>query len=315
MRTPSFSFLLLLIPFIVSYLFQFGNTEATKPENSNEEAWIVFGSFRGGDFSSSVHAIRPDGTGEHQLSPHPKGLPGSLDPKVSPDGRAVVFTRGGDGSHRTTVWRMDSEGTNEHRLTEEVGLRFNNGAVAPAMSPDGQSILYAKTITNPRTIWVMNQDGAEAKVLAEGQFPEWSFDGKQIAFARKQSDTNQVWVMNSDGSNQHPLTSGRQSSHYPNWSPDGTQIVFSRVEGETYDLYVMNADGSNVRRLTRTPDYSERNAAWSPDGSMIAYATSTPDAPDGWQRSIFVMNADGTDQRRVSSLRYHDTSPSWLQKK
>jgi Tol biopolymer transport system component len=64
----------------------------------------------------------------------------------------------------------------------------------------------------------------------------------------------------------------------------------------------MNEDGSNVVRLTNNTQ-QERNPAWSPDGSMIAFAR----ADDcyyyyyyyhcSWD--LFVMNADGSNERRL----------------
>ena len=57
--------------------------------------------------------------------------------------------------------------------------------------------------------------------------------------------------------------------------------------------------------LTNHPA-SDRNPAWSPDGSMIAFDT---DRDGDW--NIYVMNADGTNVRRVTSSRFRDRAPSW----
>ena len=68
--------------------------------------WVVFSSFRGGDFASSLHAVRPDGKGECRMSAHSSGRPNVLDPAVSADGKWIAFTRGGGGGHVTSVWTM-----------------------------------------------------------------------------------------------------------------------------------------------------------------------------------------------------------------
>jgi len=60
----------------------------------------------------------------------------------------------------------------------------------------------------------------------------------------------------------------------------------------------MNPDGSARTRLTNTPG-TDTWAAWSPDGTKIAFASSR-----SGNNEIYVMNADGTGQTRVT-----DTPP------
>ena len=73
---------------------------------------------------------------------------------------------------------------------------------------------------------------------------------------------------------------------------DGGMFAFERVvwagRGRSA-IYVVNPDGTGVRRLT-SPSNEARDAAWSPDGSKIAYVTSAN--PRG-----IVMNADGSGKR------------------
>src|SRR3972149_958939 len=106
--------------------------------------------------------------------------------------------------------------------------------------------------------------------------------------------------MEPDGSNVRQLTHvGREevTSWLPNWSPDRKRIVFSSNRtGRWDDLYVMDADGGNVRQLTDTPQVSEHDAAWSPDGRHIAYHRA-PIAADGTRQAaqIWLIDADGSN--------------------
>lgn len=116
---------------ILLILFLFNSNP--KPLLSEKgESWIVFASFRGGDFASSLHRIKLDGSQETAISRHSGGKPNSLDPSVCPDGR-ILFTRG-DGSHLESVWIMDGDGGSEKLLVEGVGRRFPGGHALPSLS-------------------------------------------------------------------------------------------------------------------------------------------------------------------------------------
>ncbi len=65
----------------------------------------------------------------------------------------------------------------------------------------------------------------------------------------------------------------------------------------------MNADGTGKHRLTRDGGFP----AWSPDGSMIAYA---PGGGPSGRSGIAIMNADGSGQRRLPHTDYGEL-PSW----
>jgi TolB protein len=123
----------------------------------------------------------------------------------------------------------------------------------------------------------------------------------------------QVWVASARLAGAKSLTSGRADSGWPVWSPDGKQIAFdsSRTDHnpadttQINDIFVMNADGSGTRKLTDSRGASA-DAAWSPDGSLIAF-----DADRGNHRTkqgIYVMKVDGGNVRRVTTLPASDAN-------
>jgi len=57
---------------------------------------------------------------------------------------------------------------------------------------------------------------------------------------------------------------------------------------------VMKPEGGNPHPLT---DRDDIDPIWSPDGSMISFASSR-----AGQRQLFIMNADGSDVRQVTNL-------------
>jgi Tol biopolymer transport system component len=62
-----------------------------------------------------------------------------------------------------------------------------------------------------------------------------------------------------------------------------------------------------VVALTRTPNFAERQPAWSPDGKWIAFVgADSAGAIDLW-----LLSADGASRRRLTDDRFLDGSPAW----
>ena len=75
------------------------------------------------------------------------------------------------------------------------------------------------------------------------------------------------------------------------------------------DIYVAHMDGSNLRKLTSDggPNSYNREAAWSPDGSRIAFSKS-----DGqWGAAIYLVDPDGANLTRLSPEGAYDATPTW----
>ncbi len=115
-------------------------------------------------------------------------------------------------------------------------------------------------------------------------------DGSHVAFAVSTVDLEaneyrrRIWLAPTDGSRRaFPITSGDPGEDGPAWSPDGRHLAFvSRRRADPSDprpgatLHVIGVDApGEVRRLVTRKD-AIAEIHWSPDGSLIAFASRVP---------------------------------------
>lgn len=90
----------------------------------------------------------------------------------------------------------------------------------------------------PPELWIVRVDGAEARVLGEGEEPAWSPDGSWLFFRR--GDT--IWRAAPDGS-QMTKIAGTEGGREPAVSPDGRLLAFTRLSGAgDYDVWVIGLE-------------------------------------------------------------------------
>jgi hypothetical protein len=157
---------------------------------------------------------------------------------------------------------------------------------SPEWSPDGRFIVFERALfAHPGWfVATVSLDTGRVRRLAHGESPVWSMLGR-IAFVRYFGHRAGIWTMDTSGGDRRRITFARREGQ-PDFSPDGTQIVFSRDDG---NIYKVAADGGLPVRLTDAGHDATRggyfDAAFSPDGKLIAYRTGA--------RKIRVIGADG----------------------
>jgi TolB protein len=140
----------------------------------------------------------------------------------------------------------------------------------PDWSPDGQRIVFARSVGSDTQVHVMNADGSGLTQLTfppgNAFWPTFSPDGQRIAFTRFPGGT--LWVMNADGSDSNQILTGAAE---PDWSPDGSRIAISRNSS----IWWVRPDGTELTQVTPMPQYyfeiADGSPDWSPDGSRIVY--------------------------------------------
>jgi tricorn protease len=95
----------------------------------------------------------------------------------------------------------------------------------------------------------------------------------------------------SDGGRTRPRwVDATKQVHSYDIAPNGKRALF----GARGDVFTVPAEHGNTRDLTRTSGANEREPAWSPDGTWVAYVTD-----GGGQAQIALRHADGTGGEQI----------------
>ena len=155
---------------------------------------------------------------------------------------------------------------------------------ANATAPD------ERQITDPKSIVSATNPAAGPVLIPQLYYtrntfgPAWSPDGREVVFTTNLTGRANLWKVSASGGWPIQLLQSDDRQSGAVWSPDGKWIVFEQdvAGGEIYDLFAVSSDGGELINITNTPEVSERDARWSPDGSALAisYRPKTASAID-----------------------------------
>lgn len=125
----------------------------------------------------------------------------------------------------------------------------------------------------------ISADG-DIRMLSEGVNPAVSPDGQWVVFSMPVGRSYHLFRMHPDGSDLIQVTDARSIDVQPSWSPDGKWIVFTsnreqadmrRKGGSNWDVWAIDAAGRNLTQLT-TDEASDGGARVGSDGRVYFHS-------------------------------------------
>jgi Tol biopolymer transport system component len=184
--------------------------------------------------------------------------------------RWIVFSATSPAQLPAQLFRIQSTGEGLEQIT-----KGSYSSLAPAFSPDGKRIVFARTGVG---VLSMNLDGTGLRRLTTNgrdSYPAWSPDSKQIVFVRPYKDGWKVYVMSASGAAEHRLPKAPPSGR-PSWTTGGLLIPSGG------DLLKIDPTTGHVLKYYDAPIdaiWGMNSVAISPDRSTITYVGARSSEP------------------------------------
>ncbi len=224
------------------------------------------------------------------------------DPQLHYDGKRIVFSYLPAGTNHYSLYEINLDGTNLHRLTgwekelEEPGGKEKYGArtdgwddIEPSYLPDDSIVFCSSRVNRYVQCWVSqvatvhrcNSDGTNVRELScnvEQDNTPWPLSNGQIAYMRwEYVDRNHLtfhhlWTMNPDGT--------KQMIYYGNQKPGGVFLDFKPVPDSEKYVGVFSPWQVMKEHYGRVVLFSPLYGPDAPEG--VEYISKTNDFTDPW---------------------------------
>ena len=270
--------------------------------------WTPDGSHIAYPDGDTIMMANKDGSAPHPLA-KASGIVFGI--RFSPDGRRIRFDITNPKTESNSLWEMDANGENIHRVFPD----WTSFHCCGNWSPDGNYYYFQAGRGDSQAIWVMPERRSLFGRRAKG--PTRLTSGPlHYKFAVPGSDGKRIFVLGEDPrvellrydlkAQRFDPYLGGVSAGPVDFSADGKWMAYISYPEMT--LWRSRVDGSEKTQLTFPPvrAYGPR---WSPDGSQIVFMDV---AFDSLQRIRLTSATGGTAELLLLAHGSGESDPTWM---
>ena len=232
------------------------------------------------------------------------------DPRVSPDGRSVVYVRRSNDimtdKTRSSLWQVDAQGNNHRPLVSDT-----NNHSSPRWSADGTRLAYISSASGSTQVHVRWLDTGQTALLTNlrksPKHISWSPDGRRIAFTMSVKGKTRT------------LAKARKKPKGASWAEpvkvietipyqfDGNGIV----EPEYEQIFVIPEEGGTPRQITNGEFNHGGPLEWDRNSRNILFSSNRHQnwPLESGERDIFSVNVKSRNLSQLTNSEGAEFNP------
>ncbi len=241
-------------------------------------------------------------------------------PRISPRKNKIAYITDQLGDMQ--IYTMNTDGSNNYRVTTIPISGMNNNGIGFAWSPDAGKFIYP----NNDKIYSINVNGSGLTTIATAPANrnfrecEYSPQGDKIAALTIGSNIydSEIYLMNTNGTNMTLLVDNQPGiTASPSFSINGEQVLYTHdVSGYQSQsgrqlnahIFIINTDNSDTVDVSfDKPDgTNDLYPRFSPDGSKIIFSNGTNDGNS--PLNLWIMDSNGENRTKLTD---NGIMPDW----
>jgi dipeptidyl aminopeptidase/acylaminoacyl peptidase len=248
-------------------------------------------SFETNKGNTDIHLIDSDGKNLRALKNSEKN---ESEPKFSPDGKTIAFTRGGQ------IWQCTLDGSDEKQLTN-----IYTEASDFEWSQDGKKILFVSSVypecstqeCNEQKDKAKEESKVKAEIFTELMYRHWNnWRGHKRSHLFLLDIASGKFIDLTEGNKEDVPTPALGSSNDFNFSPEGSEVAyalnpeFTSAISTNIEIYLLSLSAPNSPKLISTSKGVDCQPVYSPNGEWLAWTSMKRASFESDKKDIILFN-------------------------